>query len=126
MSGVRVLLVEDDPSQAAIQTVALTRSGFAVDHAASWPEITRKIGSGPQVVLLDCNLPGLSGEQLAPILLRHLPQETLLILYSAESTEVLQTLAERLGIEHTLSKAEVSSLELPAKLRSLCEAAGIR
>jgi two-component system KDP operon response regulator KdpE len=62
MSGARVLVVEDDPSVSRIIAHNLGGHGFRVDVAESGElglELAERVG--PDVILLDLGLPGMSG-----------------------------------------------------------------
>ena len=64
MTGRRLLLVDDDPSLAAIVRVLARRAGhtvaWAADATAATAELRRE---HPDLVLLDINLPGVCGPQ---------------------------------------------------------------
>jgi two-component system response regulator BaeR len=58
----RVLLVEDEPSTAAVLTTALTEAGFAVQVLGDGRQVLPRVRrQRPDVVLLDISLPGLDG-----------------------------------------------------------------
>jgi len=64
MSGRRLLLVDDDPSLAAIVRVLARRAGHSVAWAADAASATAELRrERPDLVLLDINLPGVSGPQ---------------------------------------------------------------
>src|SRR5580658_8581412 len=60
-----VLVVDDDPTQRRLSQAVLEREGFRVIHADSGRAALDHLGSGApaDVVLLDLNMPGLSGQE---------------------------------------------------------------
>jgi len=65
VSGIRVLVVEDEPDIAALVAYQLTREGFRVETAASGAEAMDAIGrQRPDLLVLDRMLPGLSGDEV--------------------------------------------------------------
>jgi DNA-binding NtrC family response regulator len=60
-----ILLVDDDDAFRRVMAIELERAGFTVTGAASGAEALRAVaGSQPQVVLLDLNLPDMTGLQV--------------------------------------------------------------
>ena len=58
----RVLVVEDEPSIAALVRMYLEREGFEVDTAADGPSaLTAVAAHSPAAVVLDIGLPGVDG-----------------------------------------------------------------
>jgi diguanylate cyclase (GGDEF)-like protein len=67
----RILVVEDDTETALALTETLRDEGYRVDRAADGPECLRKaLEKSPDLVLLDVNLPGMSGFDTAAFLRR--------------------------------------------------------
>ena len=85
-AGPRVLVVEDNPTQAEIAAVLLRQSGHAVQVAHSSEEALPLLSSWrPDVVLLDVELPGMGGLEL----LAHIAAErvaTQVIVVTAQNT----------------------------------------
>jgi PAS domain S-box-containing protein len=105
-AGARVLLVEDEPAVASVVSAALRRSGFVVEACASGEEACERVASGPDdvdVVLSDVVMPGMSGDRLAALLLRHRPDLPVLLMTGYSST-VTAEYAERLGVRALLHK----------------------
>ncbi|RMH05506.1 MAG: response regulator [Planctomycetota bacterium] len=87
--GRSVLLVEDDPGVRSLTAAVLEAAGFEVVAAASAEEALDRIaagGRGPDLMVSDILLPGLSGPDLADRLLRVLPGTPVLFItgYSAD------------------------------------------
>ncbi|MFO1015560.1 MAG: sigma-54 dependent transcriptional regulator [Caulobacteraceae bacterium] len=76
-----VLVVDDDPTQRRLIQAVLERDGFAVSHAESGREaLDRLATAGADVVLLDLNMPGLSGmETLADMRARGFAQPVIVV-----------------------------------------------
>lgn len=71
-SARRVLVVDDEPRIRSFLTRALRSAGFAVTEAATGPAgLKSALTDHPDLVLLDLELPRLSGEQV----LRHLQHQ---------------------------------------------------
>ena len=63
----RVLLIEDSPSQAAVTRLDLEKHGYEVQIAYDGPQgIAATATFEPSVIILDCNLPGMSGVEGLP------------------------------------------------------------
>ncbi|MGA5793780.1 response regulator transcription factor [Streptomyces cellulosae] len=61
-AGVRILVVDDDPTVAEIVTGYLDRAGYVVDRAGDGPDaLARAAAHRPDLVVLDLMLPGMDG-----------------------------------------------------------------
>ncbi len=70
------LIVEDDPTQAEIFTMALEQAGYVVTHLADGAEaVTYLDAHTPAIVVLDLNLPHVAGAEI----LHHLRQQPHLV-----------------------------------------------
>lgn len=68
-----ILIIEDDPYIGSLLEEALTREGYAVSRAYSGTEALLALAARkPDLVLLDLMLPGLSGEEVLPVI-REIP-----------------------------------------------------
>jgi signal transduction histidine kinase len=68
----RILLVEDDAIVAAVIRGLLERLGHAVRHAVNGLEALAELAQGPfDLVLMDLDLPGLDGFQVARLIRQH-------------------------------------------------------
>lgn len=68
MGRLKVLVVDDNEVQGYAMRQLVSRCGFEVDSAASGRETLNKADEKPDVVLLDLNLPDLSGFQVRRLL----------------------------------------------------------
>lgn len=67
----RILSVEDDPDFQHLISIALRNQGFEVHYAFTGPEGHEKaLSLNPDLILLDMMLPGLSGPELAKLLMK--------------------------------------------------------
>src|SRR4051812_26494215 len=66
MSGdPQLLVVDDDPSMRRLLSVLLRSEGYTVDQASDGEEALKKAFThGHDLILLDLNMPGMSGEQV--------------------------------------------------------------
>lgn len=117
----RVLLVDDDDSQLDLLSRLLTAEGFDVQTTNSpigVSNIARKFG--PDIVLIDVNIPALSGDQLLPLLRRSTRDaQRRFVLFSACDPDKLRSLADRVGADGWIQKGSEPS-ELIQKLRAIC------
>lgn len=78
----RILLVEDEQDQADLVTTILTLAGYSVRHCADPVHFEADLRSfRPELLLLDVNLPGMSGFELARYVRQREEYATLPILF---------------------------------------------
>jgi cyclic di-GMP phosphodiesterase len=84
----RVLIVDDQPDVRQVCRIALSQEGLEVTEVGSGPDAIREAGEHPyDLVLLDVDLPGMSGEEVMRELRRHPPAPFLkVILLSGRAT----------------------------------------
>lgn len=72
-SEISVLVVEDDPDQAAIADLRVSMAGYQVRLAANLKELRDELGAGrlPDILLLDIRLPDGDGFEILAALRRH-------------------------------------------------------
>jgi CheY-like chemotaxis protein len=102
-----ILLVDDDPHILRIVSRMLVRNGHQVGTCESpFGVAAVVVRSAPDVVILDVNMPGLTGPNLAGVLAKlSLPKRPLLVLWSNADDDVLRKAAEEAGDVPTISKA---------------------
>jgi two-component system CheB/CheR fusion protein len=112
----RVLVVEDDTVVAESLADLLRAEGHEVDLAADGPSAMEAVQSRPpDVVLLDINLPGLDGWQVARrVYEQPAEKRPLLVAVTGRSDESDRHSSERAGIDLHLTKPVD-----PAQLRRL-------
>jgi DNA-binding response OmpR family regulator len=104
-SEVRLLVVDDDPMQLELVQRALGHEGFVVETSSTIAAAAVAVESfGPDVVLVDVNMPGMSSDDLRGFVERGGGRARVL-LFSASDGSHLKSLAARLGAHGWLSKS---------------------
>jgi two-component system OmpR family response regulator len=101
-----VLLVDDDDELAAMTTRILGAHGIQVTTTSTSlgaSNLARRIR--PDVVLLDVELPALTGDALVGLLRRSAPSTTRIVLYSSHDDTSLRAIARRTGADGWVSKS---------------------
>ncbi|MDB4993629.1 MAG: Response regulator [Myxococcaceae bacterium] len=102
----RILVVDDDASQVELSKRMLEREGFVVESALSAIGVTNIVRSfAPHVVLLDVQIPALSGDRLLLLVRKNAPAATKLVLFSACDEEHLRSLAREVQADDWISKS---------------------
>lgn len=118
----RVLMVDDDPSQLDMTSRQLRAEGFevrTVGESLGVSLIVREFD--PHVVLLDVDIPALSGDRLLPVLRQNLRGKTppALVLFSAKDPDTLRRLARDVGADAWIPKG-LDGAALAGRVRELC------
>jgi CheY-like chemotaxis protein len=122
-----VLVVDDAPDMRFLARSVLESSGVhVVAEAADGPEALtafRKLDPPPvpTVILLDNQMPGPSGLEVAQEMLAHAPDQ-LIVLFSAYLSPEGIEQAERIGVAACVSKVDVT--RLASIIRDLVESRG--
>ena len=99
----RVLIVEDDASNAEVLSLVLEMAGHQVSTAATAKEaLVRAASDQPAVVLLDLGLPDGDGGSITSELRRSLPAGARIIITSGTLVDTAE--AKRLGVDGVLGK----------------------
>jgi CheY-like chemotaxis protein len=95
----RILVVDDDPRLLSVTRELLELEGYVVRTQESPFGTSRAVlDFAPDLILLDVNMPGLSGDRLASVLLgdgEGVPRRVLL--YSSNDEDTLRESAARVG-----------------------------
>lgn len=115
-----VLTIDDDSAFLQRAKVILERCGANVwSHLGSRGALFAAWRSAPVLVLLDLNMPGLSGTWLLSELRKQCPKARILFCSDTEPGS-LKRLARSVGADGAISKTEVMALNADA-LRALIE-----
>jgi CheY-like chemotaxis protein len=110
-----ILVVDDDADMRFLARTVLEVSGIEVaDEAADGPEALAKLAQldpppVPTVVLLDNQMPGPSGLEVAEQILRDHPEQ-LIVLFSAFLDDDIVSRATALGVASCVSKGDAMDL----------------
>lgn len=121
-SEATILVVDDDADMRFLARAVLEGSGIVVAAEASdGEEALAKLDEldpppVPTVVLLDNQMPGRSGLEIAEQILTDRPQQ-LIVLFSAYLDDSIIAAAQRLGVTSCVSKND--AMDLPTILRDV-------
>jgi CheY-like chemotaxis protein len=108
----KILVVDDDPVHLSLTRELLEAEGYEVrTHKTGFGATERVLRERPDLVLLDVNMPALSGEGLVSVLRgRGLLHATRILLYSSNDEEWLRRAVDRLGVCGYVSKGDPGDL----------------
>ena len=116
----RILLVEDSPSDAALLQESLAESGlgrFEITLAGSWAEADARLGEGSfEVVLLDLSLPDSSGHETILRARAKAPGLPIVVL-TGQSDEAIALEALRKGVQDYLVKGQADGRQVARAVR---------
>ncbi|MBU8899349.1 response regulator [Corallococcus sp. H22C18031201] len=116
---IRVLVVDDDQDQLVLAERTLSAFGFDVrTHRSSLGVSNLVRTTTPDLVLLDVNIPALSGDKVLALARAQAPKSTRFILFSASDESKLRALAQASGADGYISKS-VQGADLAKKLEQL-------
>jgi CheY-like chemotaxis protein len=112
MSGKRILVVDDDVTHLVSTRGLLEAEGYIVfTHTQGFGTTNLVKQIKPDLVLLDVNMPGLSGENLASVLKANgATRDTAIVFYSSNDEDTLRAAVKRFGIDGYISKGNTSQL----------------
>lgn len=100
----RVVIVDDDEEQLSMVSRMLRVEGCDVETTSSPFGVSNLVTSfRPDVVLIDVNIPALSGDKILSVLRRH-QSEARLVLFSAADESTLRRLAGEVGADAWIQK----------------------
>jgi DNA-binding response OmpR family regulator len=118
----RVLVVEDDAVQLEMIQRSLRLEGFEVTATRAALGVSNLVRSfEPDAVLIDVNIPALTGDRLLTVARKHAPKTTRFFLFSACDESRLRALAAETGADGWMSKSTASG-EVAARIRAACKA----
>jgi two-component system chemotaxis response regulator CheY len=113
--AVTILVVDDDPDMRFLARAVLERAGIEIAaEAADGREALAKLSElepppVPTVVVLDNQMPGQTGLEVAEQILSDIPDQ-LIVLFSAYLNDDIVAQAERLGVTQCVSKNDALEL----------------
>jgi two-component system response regulator RegA len=107
-----VMVVDDEPRMRELLVRALTQWGFTVSAARSGEEALRMAeANGPEIVLLDLNLPGMDGLECFVRLREKLPRLLAIVLTGFASVESAQKAVHLEVVEFLTKPCHLGELE---------------
>ena len=115
----RILIIDDDPTHLNAARGILEAEGYEVfTQSQPFGSTNTVIHVQPDLVLLDVNMPALSGDRLAEVLRANgRTRNVMLVLHSSNDEDHLRTTARRLGLDGYICKGSPSTLR--AKVAAL-------
>ncbi|HUN74089.1 MAG TPA: response regulator transcription factor [Steroidobacteraceae bacterium] len=119
----KVLIVDDDRDLRELIAFALTQAGFLVVKAADGPSAVRLFDAeGPDLVVLDINMPGASGFQVCEAIRARSAVPVMMLTVRSEEEDLIKALD--LGADDYLTKP-FSPKTLLARIKALLRRAGM-
>jgi DNA-binding response OmpR family regulator len=119
----RVLVVDDDAIQLEMIQRFLRLEGFDVTTTRAALGVSNLVRSfAPDAVLLDVNIPALTGDRLLTVARKHAPKTTRFFLFSACDESRLRALAAETGADGWMTKSTAGS-EVASRIRAACRTA---
>src|SRR4030095_12869567 len=116
MSEGRILVVDDEPQIRRVMRTTLTGAGYEVDDARTGEEALNKLrGFRPDLVLLDINLPGMSGLEACRTI--RSDSGVAIVMLTVHNTEAAKVEALDAGADDFVTKP-FSTPELLARIRA--------
>ncbi len=120
METIRLLIVDDDEQQLELVRRMLSSQGFEVRTSSSpigFSNLVRDFDPG--VILIDVNIPALSGDRLVSLVRKNTRSKARLVLYSSADQEELRRLATQVEADGWIPKG-LTADELATRVRSIC------
>jgi PleD family two-component response regulator len=110
----RILIVDDDQAHLSSTKGILEAEGYDVyTHDQPFGSTTAIMKLRPHLVLLDVNMPGLSGEKLADVYRGNASiRDVRVVLYSSNDEDWLRAAARRLQLDGYVCKGNPATLRL--------------
>jgi DNA-binding response OmpR family regulator len=119
----KVLIADDDADLRELIAFTLAQAGYLVIKAQDGPgALARFDAEGPDLVLLDINMPGMSGFQVCEAIRRRSPVPVMMLTVRGEEEDLVKALG--LGADDYLNKP-FSPRTLLARIKALLRRAGM-
>lgn len=120
----RVLVVDDDPDIAEVLRMRLAHEGFDVVLAASGTEAVERMSDAPpDALVIDVNLPGMGGHQVAFTMREMFPRVPILMITASHDPRAREAGVFYAGIDAFIRKP-FDPADLVARLRTLLDRGG--
>lgn len=112
MTRQRILIVDDDPTHLASTRGLLEAEGYEVfTHDQPFGSTNVIMSVNPDLVLLDVNMPGLSGEKLVDVYRANARTRNIrIVLHSSNDEDTLRESARRLKLDGYVCKGNPAAL----------------
>lgn len=112
ISQIRLLIVDDDPTQLLLLKTKLAKKGYVIETANNGTEALGKVYTfKPDVMLLDVHMPGLAGNEVIRTILVFRPEIEIIVLTASKEPELK---------EECLRKGAFSCIWKPVVFDDLC------
>jgi CheY-like chemotaxis protein len=120
----KILIIDDDETHLDSTRGILEAEGYEVfTQSQPFGTTNAVIRLRPDLVLLDVNMPALSGDRLAEVLRANShTRDTMVVLHSSNDEDHLRTTARRLGLDGYICKGNPAALR--AKVAGLMTKSG--
>ena len=107
-----ILVVDDDEAHLMIAREILEAEGYSVEtHHGAFGATETALALRPDLVLLDVNMPGLSGDRLAGVLqTQRAARACQVLLWSSNDEDTLQRAVKRLAVGGFVCKGDPAAL----------------
>jgi len=118
MSARKILIVDDDATHLLCTKELLEQEGYDVlVHSTAFGATEQTMRHQPDLVLVDVNMPALSGEALVSLLRRReATRHIRILLHSSNDEDVLRDAVRRLGIDGYVCKGDPAQLRFKVAL----------
>lgn len=89
-----ILAVEDDVTTAMTLVRSFQEGGFSIKICRGYAELTSSLVPPPDLIVMDLNLPGISGDKLGEMLRK---QNIPVVVHSSQSPERLEEVRKKIG-----------------------------
>lgn len=119
-ASTRVLVMDDEPFMIRAVSKVLSQAGFTVYQCEQWSMLSGMVREvGPDLILLDYNMPVLKGDDLCQILKRNaINPNTKVVLYSSEDAAFLADVQVKCGADGWIPK-QTPPAELVRRLEAI-------
>ena len=111
----RVLIADDHPlvRDALARTVQLIDPQAEITQAANYAEVEARLGSAPDLLLIDLNMPGMQGVEGIRRLRKSFPNQTIVVASGEQEPAIIRSVLST-GVAGFLPKAETPELLMQA------------